>query len=333
MAHSPLGDDDRNFRESQTSYCKLGIDDFVSGRKIKFSIYVRLMNDRYVKVAHKGEDISIDRLRAYKKKGLAFLYLSQDDFNAYVGFNLEFSDLRKEGDQEGRARKLALMQASAEILFKKIRHEGVDPYVFEAAATFVEASLGALTDDRVALDMLVALQNHSDFVFTHCLGVSVYSVMISQRIKWSLPTNKFKLALGGLLHDIGEKELNQHMLSQSKYDWSDEDWKAYESHVLLGYEMLKEIKSIPEDVRQIVKQHHENCAAKGFPFQTKKIAIHPMAKLIAVADEFCYKILKTPDSDGMLPVEAIQELTERSADLFDKEYLGALEEIFKVPRT
>lgn len=317
----------------EASYCKLGIDDFATGRKIKFSIYLRVADDRFVKIAHKGEDISVDRIKAYKSKGLSFLYLRQDDFNRYVGFDLDLADLRQESDKEGRTKKFSLIRESAEILHKKIRHDGLDRQTFEAASAFVEASISALTDDRAATELLAALKNHSDHVFVHSLGVSVYSVLISQHIKWNLPTNKFKVAIGGLLHDIGEKEIGQHILSTPKYEWSDEDWKDYESHVRLGYEMLEELKSIPEDVREIVKQHHENCAAKGFPSQLKKTSIHPMAKLIAIADELCYRILKTPDSDGEAPAEAIRDLRSKQSELFDKEYLGALCDMFKVPRT
>lgn len=315
------------------SYCKLGIDDFASGRKIKFSIYLRLTDDRFVKIAHKGEDVSVDRIKAYKSKGLNFLYLRQEDFNQFVGFDLDLSQLRKESDSTGLEKKLNLLRESAEILHKKIRHDGLDRPTFEAAAAFVEASLSALSDDRLATDLLDALRTHSDHVFAHSLGVSVYAVLISQHIKWNLPTNKFKVAIGGLLHDIGEKEISQHILSRPKYEWSDEDWKDYESHVQLGYEMLEELKSIPEDVREIVKQHHENCAAKGFPKQLKKTSIHPMAKLISVADELCYRILKTPDSDGEPPADAIRDLRNKQSELFDKEYLGALCDMFKVPRT
>ncbi len=314
--------------DSSDDYCKLGIDDFATGRKTKFNIYIRVTDDRFVKVAHQGEDISVDRIRAYKQKGLSFLYLRIEDFRKFVGFEIDFSAMSKERDQASLERKIHLLKHAAEILHSRVRHEGLNDQTFANAAAFVEASMDVLTDDRKAMNLLDSLKNHSDHAFAHSLGASVYAVLISQHLKWNLPTNKFKLAVAGLLHDVGEKEISQHILSTPKNKWTVEDRKAFETHVLLGYEMLEDVKSIPEDVRQIVRQHHENCAGKGFPFQTKKSAIHPMAKVLSVADEFCYRIMRTPDSEGVEPLDAIQEITANYFELLDKEFLGALVEMF-----
>lgn len=315
--------------DSSAKYCKLGIDDFATGRKIKFSIYIRLADDRYIKVAHKGEDISIERIRAYKHKGLSFLYLRQEDFRQFVGFDIDFSSMTKVADQASIDKKLNLLKVGSEVLYNKIRYEGLESHSFISAAAFVEASMDVLTDDLNAMTLLESLRAHSDRAFAHSLGVSVYSVLISQHVKWNLPTNKFKLALAGLLHDVGEKEIGQHILATPRTKWSEDDRKAYESHVMLGYDMLEEVKSLPEDVRQIVKQHHENCASQGFPFQTKKTSIHPMAKLLSVADEFCYRTLGSQDSMGTSPLEALQEMTANCYETLDKEFLGALVDMFK----
>lgn len=321
---TPIGRSD-----SSANYCKLGIDDFATGRKIKFSIYIRLADDRYIKVAHKGEDISVDRIRAYKLKGLSFLYLRQEDFRQFVGFEVDFASMTKVTDQTSVDKKLNLLKLGSEILYNQIRYEGLDNNTFTTAAAFVEASMDVLTDDLKAMTLLESLRSHSDYAFAHSVGVSVYSVLISQHVKWNLPTNKFKLAVAGLLHDVGEKEIGQHILTTPRTKWSPDDHKAYESHVMLGYDMLEDVKSIPEDVRQIVKQHHENCAARGFPFQTKKTAIHPMAKLLSVADEFCYRTIRSAESDGVAPLEALQEMTANCYETLDKEFLGALVDMFK----
>ncbi len=305
------------------TYYRLGIDEFANGRKIKFAIFVRVAADRYIKVAHKGEDVTPERIKSYKNKGLSYLFIKQDDFRQFVGFPIDIDWMvRHPADRE---RKVALMKQSAQFL-SGINHEGTDEHGFEAAAAFVEASLDLLTDDVRAMDLLDRLRRHADQVLSHSLGVSVYSVMISQRIKWNLPTNRFKVAIGALLHDVGQQEISQHILANPQKSWSEDDRKAYQSHCMLGHDMLDQLSNIPDDVRQIVKQHHENCQSRGFPYQVKKSAIHPMAKLIAVADEFCYRVVHP---QGMSPHAALQEMMANCSDLLDKEFLGALVSLFR----
>ena len=59
---------------------------------------------------------------------------------------------------------------------------------------------------------------------------------------------------------------------------------------------------MPSDVIQMVQQHHENCAGTGYPMGFKRNRIHPLARLISLADEFCNLVLKNPNGD---PIPAI----------------------------
>lgn len=84
-------------------YCKLGINDFISGRTINFGIFIKLAPNRYIKLAHKGEDISHDRITHYRSRGLNFLYLKKNDFRQYVGFTGTPSVQKKISDPDLRS--------------------------------------------------------------------------------------------------------------------------------------------------------------------------------------------------------------------------------------
>src|SRR5690606_8771257 len=140
---------------------------------------------------------------------------------------------------------------------------------FESAQAFVEATIDILSEDNKAIESLEALRNYADDVLVHSVGVSLYAVMIAQNVGWSLPSNKFKVALGGLFHDIGIKEVSRELISRPRYSWNREEVKEYESHPLRGVSILQDIEGIPEDVREMVKQHHEDCLSRGYPFGMK----------------------------------------------------------------
>lgn len=310
-------------------YCRLGINDFITGRTIKFNIFVRLLENKFVKIAHKGEDITPERIRYYREKGLTFLYLRREDFRNYVGFSLEISERVNQSQDFDPQRKLMLLRHTGEILNEQIRHEGVDGKAFDSATAFVEATLDVLTDDMSAVALLEALNRHADYLLVHSVGVSFYAVLIAQALKWDLPTNKFKVAMGGLLHDVGMKEISGDILKRPRYSWNAGEVKSFEEHPLRGTGILGDLKAIPQDVRDIVKQHHENCLSLGYPARVKKMQIHPMAKVISVADEFCYRAIKNPLSAGLQPPDALQDMMIHCADLLDKQALEALVQTFR----
>ncbi len=327
IEHCLNGKDGSHSTLEPTAYCRLGIEDFSTGRQIKFNIFVRLAENKYVKIAHNGEDISPDRIRFLRQKGVNFLFLRQKDFRKYVGLGGELPQKRM--DTITRMRKLELVRHSAEILHAKIPHQGVDEISYEAAKAFVESTIDILSEDLNAIELLEALRTHTDYLFTHSLGVSLYAVMIAQRADWSLPTNRFKVAMGGLFHDVGEKEITVEILKRARGQWTLTEVRQYESHPLRGLSILKNMPSVPEDVCEIVRQHHENSLPRGCPTGFKKAAIHPMAKLITVADEFCYRIIGGPNAEGMPPMDALQEMKIECGDLVDKKFMEALTALFR----
>lgn len=228
---------------------------------------------------------------------------------------------------------MVLIQASAEILSKQIRVPGVDEQLYDSAEAFVEATIDILTEDANALDILEELRAHTDYILAHSIGVSLYSLMIAQEVNWTLPTNKFKVALAALLHDLGMKELNRDMISKPRYSWTEEEVKSFEGHPLKSLAVLGNVSGISEDVFEVIKQHHESCSSYGFPMGIKSPSIHPMAKLISVADEFCYRVIKNPFHDEMTPSKALQDMAMKCSEQLDKKFFRALNQLFKKSET
>jgi putative nucleotidyltransferase with HDIG domain len=315
--------------EPDSEFCKLAIDDFITGRTIKFNIFVRLSEAKFIKLAHKGEDISMDRIKYYRGKGLTHLYLRREDFRQYVGFTVSLNQAARRNHIISPEKKLGLLRYTGEILSEQIQHDGIDIQAYDSAQAFVGATLDILTDNPKAVDVLEALRHHADHVLVHSVGVSLYSVMIAQAMQWHLPANRAKVALGGLFHDIGLKEISRALLDRPRYTWNHTEVKTYETHTARGVHILADIEELSEDVREVVKQHHENCLSRGFPAGLKKSAIHPMAKLISVADEFCYRIVKGPEYQDMTALEALQDIRANCAEQLDKSFLEALMQLFR----
>lgn len=189
-----------------------------------------------------------------------------------------------------------------------------------------------MSDEKDIFDILNILNNHADFLYAHSLGVSLYAVMIARELQWFSQNIQFKLSMGGLFHDIGKKEIDRSILEKSRKDLDSDELALYESHPIRGMQILTQMKSIPSDVIQIVMQHHENCAGFGFPTGIKKNKIHPLSRVVSVANEFCDVVIKNPSQPNPLlsPKDAVTQLVNLKSSLLDTDILIALANVFKV---
>ncbi|MBI2606579.1 MAG: HD domain-containing protein, partial [Deltaproteobacteria bacterium] len=106
--------------------------------------------------------------------------------------------------------------------------------------------------------------------------------------------------------------------------------KLYQDHPATGAAVISKIRSIPSDIGQIILHHHENCEGTGYPAGLKKSQIHPVAKLISVADVFCNSIMGAFGDRGTSPKEAIEWMCALRVNNFESTYLHALVDLFNV---
>jgi len=305
-------------------YSKLSIDDFISGKQIKFNVYVRISKVKYVKIAHKGEDLDPDRVHNYKVKGIQHLYLTKQDFLEYMKFNLGLSRAVKESTKIEPVRKMRFLKHTVEVILERVHSEELEQESFGDARAAVETMTSFLMESSGTFDLIAALNQHSDFLYAHSLGVSIYAVMIGKKLEWHSTASSYKLSMSGLLHDIGKKEIAKDIILKSRLSMTTDEVKIFETHPTRGMEILSRVPTVPEDILQIINQHHERDSGTGYPNRLMKLKIHPLAKVIAVADEFCKLTIEGPDHGNLTPLKAVERLEQLHAHSLDGAAIAAL---------
>jgi HD-GYP domain-containing protein (c-di-GMP phosphodiesterase class II) len=115
--------------------------------------------------------------------------------------------------------------------------------------------------------------------------VAVIALSLANLWQWSSAKTQSRIVLGAMLCDVGLKD-NPHLMTAKKSDLSREEQKIYEEHPYVGYKTLSELGDVPDEVLQIVLQHHENGIGTGFPQKLAKKNIHSFAKLVHGVHEF-----------------------------------------------
>jgi CheY-like chemotaxis protein len=130
------------------NYCRLAIDDFISGSQIQFNIFVRLSESKYVKIAYAGEDLSTDRIASFKEKGIRYLYLLKDDFQKYMRFNLGLAQMVKASATIPKEKKIHLLKHTGEVILERIYSSEMQQDVFEDAKAAVETAVTYLAESQ-----------------------------------------------------------------------------------------------------------------------------------------------------------------------------------------
>jgi len=312
------------------AYCKVHIDDFISGRQARFPLYVRLARGKYIKIAHSGDPIDLARLDSFRKKNVRYLYMKKMDFSKYVGFAMQLATGVSASTKIPQKKKVSFMRHLGEALVESCYFEGVKENFFQESAIYVESITSVLIDSDDVFKILNSLREASDRVFVHSAAVSLYSVVIAKHLGWDSPNVLFKIGTAGLLHDIGKKDFAREILNKDPNDLTHEERQVYETHTTRGMQELSRLHNVPAEIVQVVLEHHENCLGQGFPQGLKRDRIHPMARLIAVADEFCQAVMNQKPHEKHTAVEVIDRLYKTNLVLFDPAYFAVLMAVFKM---
>ncbi len=316
----------------EDQYCKLSIDDFIFGNKFSFGLYIKLSKNKFIKVANAAEDISEERIQSLKQKGIRYLYLEKDDFYSYLKMTLCLGKVLRTEKNIKQEKVLNLMKHTTELFFEQTCFQELDQNLILDAKGIAENAVFFLAQQEKTLDIIYSLNSHCNFLYAHSLGVSLYSVIIARQVGWKSQETLYKVALAGLLHDVGFKEIDADILNKERRSLTPEELKIYESHPTKGASILSKIASIPSDLVQAVLHHHEREGGVGYPQQLSKAMTHPVARLVAVADEFCSLVVKNPNSPGISPKEALSRLMDTQSNLLSLEFLSALSEAFTINR-
>ncbi|MHC1749730.1 MAG: HD-GYP domain-containing protein [Cellulosilyticaceae bacterium] len=139
-------------------------------------------------------------------------------------------------------------------------------------------------DNYSILGCVSLIREGDDTVYAHTMNVTFLAMLLARWMRYDRETLD-KVCIGALLHDIGKIQLSKQ-LRNKQYDFLKEEYDEFKKHTILGYNQLKLIKEIDQDVVRSVLNHHERCDGSGYPLRLTAPNINKITKIIAIADEY-----------------------------------------------
>jgi HD-GYP domain-containing protein (c-di-GMP phosphodiesterase class II) len=100
-----------------------------------------------------------------------------------------------------------------------------------------------------------------------------------------------------------------------------------ESHVRRSREIMESIPGTPSDVIQMIYEHHEDEIQQGYPNGTPRARLHPLSKILHVADEFVTRAIRSPANPEASPAVALAHLETFELDRINKLAFEALRKV------
>lgn len=139
-------------------------------------------------------------------------------------------------------------------------------------------------------------------------GFGVFAVILPLALKLGCTDDEVNsLGMAALLHDTGWTRLPMHLFGKKKA-YTSSEIQLIKQHPTIVENVLNKSEDIPEQVKILVKQHHECNDGSGFPAQLKKDKIHKLTEILQVADLYDEYIHGLTDQPGMLPTNALKKI-------------------------
>jgi len=169
-------------------------------------------------------------------------------------------------------------------------------------------TVNELLKQDFVLQSLKNLNSHDEYTYHHSVNVGVLCGVLGKWLKYDNDT-LFMLVLAGILHDVGKSQIPLEILNKPA-KLTAEEMSLMRRHTVLGYDLLKDMIAVPEDVKMAVLQHHERIDGVGYPFGAREDKISDFAKIVAVADTYDAVTSNRVYQEARSPFDVIEIIEE-----------------------
>jgi putative nucleotidyltransferase with HDIG domain len=210
------------------------------------------------------------------------------------------------------------LKASSDVWnIQKMSVEHPDKAFGLASSVVQDLVTSTLTEGDVAIH---AMNGHriGDQHYQHELNILVLSMLLAKNLDIS-DDDAVILGMAAILHDIGKRQISDKILLK-KDPLSVRETAIYQTHVMLGLNMLKEV-SVPRKILSIIGQHHEFADGSGYPKGLHCDDIDPLSHILIITN--MYDNLCNPSNPALAktPYEALSVMFAQQRHQFDQTIL------------
>ena len=171
-----------------------------------------------------------------------------------------------------------------------------------------------------------SLEAKDNYTSGHSARVTHYAMLLAERLGLTDQALQ-NLRYASQLHDIGKIGITERILNKPDKltDW---EISAIKDHPVIGERIIQSLDFL-DDVRAIIRHHHERWDGAGYPDNLQGEDIPLLARIMAVADSYDAMTTARPYRAALSRAAAIAELTRCSSTQFDPRLVVEFLEVLK----
>lgn len=176
-----------------------------------------------------------------------------------------------------------------------------------------------IVEDDSLLMSLSTLRTYDDYTFHHSVNVAILSMCLGNAIQLSKPSLE-RLAVCGMLHDLGKVEIPVHILNKPGRLTAGE-FEEVKKHSLNSALQILKIKAGRERRARLIAppfEHHLKYDLSGYPRSPRKTSLSLFGRILTIAD--VYDAITSPRKyreSVMSPDEALGYMLKGAGTDFD----------------
>ena len=167
---------------------------------------------------------------------------------------------------------------------------------------------------QIIESFLKVIDSKDHYTEGHCERVAKYTKTLCNNLNISIAKTERIVNLSKI-HDIGKIKVPDHIL-KSTNKLNNKEYKKIKKHSIYGYEILKDINIIKEDV-EIILYHHEWYDGSGYPEGLSGKEIPVGSRILSICDAFDVMTTGRNYKPAMNKKEVIAEFERCSNIQFD----------------
>jgi putative nucleotidyltransferase with HDIG domain len=166
-----------------------------------------------------------------------------------------------------------------------------------------------------------SLHDYDPTTLIHSRKVALLAIQIGEHL--DLPTATLRrLAVAGLLHDIGKLHVPREILLKPGA-LTDDEYRTIQTHPQIGANLLTHLGSFDEEV-PIVVAHHERLDGHGYPSSLAGEHIPLEARILAICDVYDALTSPRPYREAWTRERALELIVKETGTAFDPACTAAL---------
>ncbi|MGQ9648900.1 MAG: HD domain-containing phosphohydrolase [Phycisphaerae bacterium] len=291
---------------------------------LEMDVYLDSAGDgsSYVLYCAKGTAFTSKLREKLAPRNVRFLYVPMSQHKEYrkaLARYLEktYTDPHKERSERIRIVRESCIKMIDDVLLFPERPESLETIrdVSHQFAKWVE-------EDQVGFSYLMDMATHDYYTVTHMVNVGVGCGLLAKQLKPDDLQWHATLIEGGLLHDVGKRNIPVEILNKEG-KLSAEEWELVKSHPGTGCDLIKTNPAMSQIVMDMVRSHHERLDGAGYPIGLAGDQISEEARICSVIDVFDAICAARPYRGPTPPEQTLKILAEGKGNCFDPEIVDA----------